>query len=152
MTSTSLAERGLLRALLAHARASAFAQRLPLQLALELIYRLLERDYRDVEAYLYLAYFCCLLQDDARALQILLHAEQLQPGDARLQAMLTQVRFSLQQPLPAETSGNRPAPARLPQLNVLRQQLAFSQDDLPERFAALRPILKQLDQRIQELP
>lgn len=155
----------LLRAVLNLARADAFASREPLQLALWLIYRILDLDYRCLEAYLFLAYLFCLTQDWTRACQVLLHADRLKPGDPDLQTMLTQIRFTLQHPLPLEAKAIRAMPpsdqakeptqsTRLPRLDVLREQ--FTRDfpdsqELAGRFAQLQPVLQNLMRRGQSL-
>lgn len=156
----------LLRAVLKRARAEAFAARELLQLALWLVYRILEIDFRCMEAYRVLAYLFCLFQDWTRACQILLHADRLQPGHAEIQAMLTQIRFTLQHPLPAAPSAIKtspqspasqlsPVPTLMPKLDLLRQQ--FQQEfpldeELQQRFEALAPVLQSLARSIKNLP
>lgn len=164
----------LLRAVLNQAREDGFGEPEPLQLALWLVYRVIELDFRCIEAYLFLAYLFCLLQDWPRACQILLHADKLQPGHAGLQAMLTQIRFSLQHPLPAAapglSAGLNPglskgphkhtglpavsqAPLQLPRYDTLRQQLEVDfppAAELEQRLDALGPILQSLARSLKE--
>lgn len=152
----------LLRAVLNQAREDGFSRPEPLQLALWLVYRLIDLDFHCVEAYLFLAYLFCLLQDWTRAGQILLHADKLQPGHPGLQAMLTQIRFSLQHPLPAGAPGlskspglpaAAQAPLQLPRYDTLKRQLELdfpTAAELEQRFDALGPILQSLARSLKE--
>ncbi|HEY9843516.1 MAG: hypothetical protein ACAI44_34475 [Candidatus Sericytochromatia bacterium] len=155
----------LLRAVLEQGRADGFASRDALQLALWLIYRILELDFRCMEAYLFLAYLFCLLQDWTRACQILLHADRLEAGHAGIQAMLTQIRFTLQHPLPAVLPGPAQAVGPvlqtdsvatvLPQLDELKKQLQAELPEpnaMPQRFEKLAPVLQSLSRRLLEQP
>lgn len=150
--------KALLDAVLARARAEGFAVRESLQFALWLIFRLLEKDFRAAEAYLALAYLFCLMQDWVRACQVLLHAEQLLPGHTGISQMLTKIRFTLQDPVPAAApAGSRAQPANvaLPPLDELRQRLEarLANGLAPaERYPALRPVLNSLARKIWEEP
>ena len=148
----------LLAAVVAQARAEAFAVPETLQASLWLIYRILDHDFRCVEAYLNLAYLFCLLQDWVRAGQILLHADRLQPGNSAIQNMLTQIRFTLKQPVPVVSATTRSEPLKplqtgtsLPRLDTLREQVAQDRpEDLQARYLQLRPVLNQLARRLWE--
>jgi hypothetical protein len=138
----------LLRAVLGQARKEGFARRETLQLAQTLCYRMLELDFRCAEAYLALAYLFCLYQDGQRACQILLHAARLQPGESRIQAMLTQLRFGQQAPLAVSDKGDL---ALMPLDRLLKDLALADAEVLEQRFASLKPVFVSLDQRAREL-
>lgn len=144
----------LLHAVLAQARTENYAVAQTLKLILWLCYRLLELDARCSEAYLTLAWLFCLYQEPKRACQLLLHADRQQPGQARIQAMLTRLRFGPETDDPEEQNALQPLPELVPLdqlLNELSGSQALAAEQLARRDAALMPVWQALNQRFQAL-
>lgn len=149
----------LLRAVLHQARSEAFVKRETMQLALWLVYKILELDYRCDEGYLALSFLFCLMRDLNKGFQILLHADRLIPKQPRIIAMLNQLRFALDhpQPLPQSISTipskDLPPPASLKDLGQL---MTLFESNLPapvqlqERYQSLKPVLNALALRLKQ--